>query len=175
MQNLNSNNYSQSLNSWIKQNKVTLANIARAINCSIPTLNRLLKNHSYPTNEMLRQTGIMMTVGFAKYSKMSKAQKEKYSEGIGSVSGAGLGFASISAVVGSLGVGGLSGPGIMSGLATAGGFVGGGAAIGVAAIAVVPLVGAGLGYGLIKGIKWAISGYNSKIEKIDARWETGLR
>lgn len=172
MENLNYDNYSKTLDTWIKENKLTLARVAKAINCSIPTLDRLLKKECYPTDEMIRQTVVMITIGFSKYSKMSNAQKETISEKIGTVSGAGLGFASVSAVVGSLGTAGLSGAGIMSGLATAGGFLGGGAAAGIAVVAVVPILAAGLGFGLIKGIKWTIADYNSKIEKNNARWET---
>lgn len=171
MENLNSDNYSKILNSWINENKVKPSNLAKAMNCSVPTLDRLLKKHSYPTDEMIRQTVIMITVGFKKYSNMSKAEKETISEKIGSISGAGLGFASVSAVVGGLGTAGLSAAGIMSGLATAGGFLGGGAAVGVAVVAIVPFIAAGLGYGLIKGIKWTVADFNSKIEKIDPLWE----
>ncbi|WP_423819677.1 hypothetical protein V5739_03595 [Salinimicrobium sp. TIG7-5_MAKvit] len=172
MENLKSENYSEYLNSWISKNEIKLPKIAKAINCSVPTLNRLLEKQNYPTDEMIRQTGIMMTVGFPKYSKMSDAEKEHFSEKLGSISGAGLGFASVSAVVGGLGTAGLSGAGIMSGLAAAGGIIGGGAAAGIAVVAAVPILTGIAGYGIVKGVKHLTYNYKSKIEKIDSRWET---
>lgn len=172
MENLTRENFCEYLATWMAENKITISKVAKAMNCSIPSLNRLLKKNSYPTDETLRQTGIMIAVGFIKYSKMSNAEKETISEKIGSLSGAGLGFASVTAVVGTLGTAGLSAAGIMSGLATAGSLIGGGAVAGVAVVAIVPFVAAGLGYGLVKGIKWVVYNYNSKIEKIDSRWES---
>lgn len=120
---------------------------------------------------MIKQTGILITLGFAKYSKLSYAEKEKYSEKIGTVSGAGLGFASITAVVSGLGTAGLSGAGIMSGLAAVGGFVSAGAAAGIVVVAAVPILTGIAGYGLIKGIKHCTGNYKQKSNLIDKRWE----
>lgn len=175
MENIKSENYSEYLNSWITKNKIKLSKIAKAINCSVPTLNRLIKKQSYPSDEMIKQTGIMMTIGFPKFSKMSDAEKEQFSEKLGSISGAGLGFASVSAVVGGLGTAGLSGAGIMSGLAAAGGIIGGGAVVGIAVVAAVPILTGIAGYGIVKGVKHYTYDYKSKIEKIDAKWETSRK
>lgn len=164
-------NYSQILKSYISQNKLELRKISKVIDCTIPTLERLLDNQSIPSDEMIKQTGILITLGFAKYSKLSNAEKEKYSEKLGTISGAGLGFASITAVVSGLGTAGLSGAGIMSGLAAVGGFVGAGAATGIVVVAAVPILTGIAGYGLIKGIKHLTGNYKQKAISIDKRWE----
>lgn len=164
-------NYSQILKSYISQNKLELRKISKVIDCSIPTLERLLDNQTIPSDEMIKQTGILITLGFAKYSKLSNAEKEKYSEKLGTLSGAGIGFASITAVVGGLGTAGLSGAGIMSGLAAVGGFVGAGAATGIVVVATVPILTGIVGYGLIKGIKHLTGNYKQKVISIDKRWE----
>lgn len=70
-----------------------------------------------------------------------------------------------------MGTAGLSGAGIMSGLATIGGFVGAGAAAGIVVVAAVPILSGAAGYGLIKGIKHIIGNYNQKTVSIDKRWE----
>ncbi|HXJ97605.1 MAG TPA: hypothetical protein VNJ50_02055 [Gelidibacter sp.] len=164
-------NYSQILESYISENKLEVRKISKVMDCTIPTLERLLKNQSIPSDEMIKQTGILIALGFVKYSKLSNTEKEKYSENLGVVSGAGIGFASITAVVSGLGTAGLSGAGIMSGLATIGGFVGAGAAAGTVVVAAVPILTGAAGYGLIKGIKHIIGNYNQKAVSIDKRWE----
>nr|WP_315246641.1 hypothetical protein [uncultured Flavobacterium sp.] len=168
---INKENYSQILKSYISQNKLELRKISKVIGCSVPTLERLLDNQSIPSDEMIKQTGILVTLGFTKYSKLSNTEKEKYSERLGTVSGAGIGFASITAVVGGLGTAGLSGAGIMSGLAAVGGFVGAGAATGIVVVATVPILTGIAGYGLIKGIKHLTGNYRQKVISIDKRWE----
>ena len=175
MENLKPDNYSQYLNDWIIENEKKLSKIAKAINCSVPTLNRLLGKETYPTEEMIRQTGIMMSIGFTRYSKMSEAEKEQHSEKLGSVSGAGLGLASVSAIVGGLGSSGLSGAGIMSGLAASGGVIGGGAALGIGVVAAVPVLTGIAGYGIVKGVKYLTYDYKSKIDKIDPKWEVRIK
>lgn len=35
---------------------------------------------SYPSDERIKQTGIMMTIGFPKFSKMSDFEKNKYKQ-----------------------------------------------------------------------------------------------
>lgn len=164
-------NYSQILKSYISQNKLELRKISKVIDCTIPTLERLLNNQSIPSDEMIKQTGILITLGFTKYSKLSDAEKEKYSEKLGTVSGAGIGFASITAVVNGLGTAGLSGAGIMSGLAAVGGLVGAGAVTGIVVVAAVPILTGITGYGLIKGIKHLTGNYKQKSVSIDKRWE----
>ena len=76
------------------------------------------------------------------------------SEGIGAVVGGGVGAAGSFAALYGLGVVGLSGPGIMSGLAAAGALIGGGAAAGVGVLAAPVAVLAVGGY--------AVMGHNKK-------------
>lgn len=120
------------------------------------SIERITNNRSYPSDEMIKQCGILFSIGYEGYKKLSKSDKEKISEGIGTVGGGVLGFGSITAVVSSLGYAGLSAAGITSGLAAAGGLVGGGMALGITAIAAIP-VAAGT---LSGGISASVSGGN---------------
>jgi hypothetical protein len=147
------------------------AKIAKSIGCTISTLERLIEKTTVPTDEMLRQTEVLINLGFRKYSKLSRAEKEKISETIGSVSGGGVGFASISVVVSSLGTPGLSASGIASGLSTLGGVVGGGMTAGIAVVAVVPVAGLFAGFGVVKGAKYFVSEYRVGKESVDKKWE----
>lgn len=65
----------------------------------------------------------------------------------------------------------MSAAGITSGLATAGGLVGGGMAIGVTTVAAIPVVAAAAGYGVIKGIKYGIDSYKLNDTKFNDYWE----
>ena len=75
------------------------------------------------------------------------------SEGIGAVVGGGVGAAGSFAALYGLGVVGLSGPGIMSGLAAAGAIIGGGAAAGVGVLAAPVAVLAVGGYAAMGHLK----------------------
>lgn len=171
MQNITSENYHQIFSEFVEKNKLNISKTAKALNCSVPTLERLLKNLTKPSEEMIKQTGILMVLGFDRYTKLTDAEKEKYSEKIGPLVGAGLGLASIPTIIGSLGTAGLSGAGIMSGLATAGGIIGGGAAAGIAVVAGGAILAGIAGYGLVKGIKFVVRDIKSKSEFKDNRWE----
>lgn len=171
MNKISKENFQQILNSWIAKENIKINNICKKIGCSIATMERLLNNKTHPTDEMIKQVALLIEIGYKQYSKLSKAQKEKYSETIGTISGGGLGFASITAVVGSLGYAGLSAAGITSGLATLGGIIGGGMVAGISVIAAIPLAGLAAGFGLIKGIKFATQTYKLNVKEIDAKWE----
>jgi hypothetical protein len=121
---------------------------------------------------MVRQGAILMSIGFEQFQKLSRAQKEKISEALGTTGGGTLGFASITAVISSLGVPGLSAAGISSGLAALGSFIGGMAA-GIVVAAAIPVVAAALDYGLIKAIKWGVGEVhvNSHETELDPYWE----
>ena len=56
----------------------------------------VLLRRSLPSDEMLKQIGIMLTIGFKHYAELSKAQKEKISEAIGAVGGGAIGFDRVS-------------------------------------------------------------------------------
>lgn len=168
---INESNFNRILNTYMKKNNLSTAKISKALCCSKPTLERLLMDKTIPTDEMIKQAGLLIAIGIKQYDKMSKADKEKYSETIGTISGAGLGFASISAVVSSFGIAGLSGPAIMSGLAAIGGYLGAGAIAGITVVAVIPVLTGIGGYALIKGIKKATGYVRQQDVKIDKRWE----
>lgn len=162
------------LAAFMEENKLTARKVAKVISCSEITMNRIIGGRTKPTDEMLKQAGILMGIGFDKYSKLSKAEKEKYSEALGTVGGGILGFGSISAVVSSLGLAGLSGAGIVSGLAALGAVVGGGMIAGVSMVAAIPIAAAAVGYGIIKGVKTIFENYKTDDVRYDSNWEIPL-
>lgn len=171
---INRDNFGVLMSALIEREDITVRKAAKALTCSEMNLNRIIGRKTLPSDEMLRQGGIMMELGFQRYSKLSKAEKEKISEAIGTVGGGVLGFGSITAVVSTLGFAGLSAAGISSGLAVLGGIVGGGMAIGITVAAAIPIAAAALGYGIIKGVKALCEKYALDQEKYDPFWETPL-
>lgn len=171
MEDLSRANFGATIYNFSKSEKTSLSKIAKAIGCSEKTMERLTTAKSHPSDEMLKQGAILLTIGFTKYSKLSNAEKEKISEGIGAVGGGVLGLGSVTAVVSSLGVAGLSAAGITSGLAALGAIVGGGMAAGITVAAAIPVAAAVAGYGTIKGVKAAVGHFSSKQEAIDPAWE----
>jgi hypothetical protein len=172
--NLDGENCRLFLAAFIEKNKIITRKVAKVIGCSEPTLNRILVRKTLPSDEMIRQSGIMMELGYKSYSKLSKADKEKISEAIGTLGGGSLGFASITAVISSLGISGLSAAGIASGLATLGAVVSGGMVAGVLITATIPIAAGVVGYGLIKGIKKIVENSKLNIENYDPFWERPL-
>ena len=160
------------LTAFIKENDLTVRQVSKAIGCSEATLNRILATRSLPSDEMIKQIGIMIELGFVAYSKLSNAQKERISESIGTLGGGILGFGSITAVVSSLGFSGLSAAGITSGLATLGAVVSGGMAAGIMVAAAIPIAAGATGYAIIKGVKYLASEWQLNVTDIDNHWET---
>lgn len=171
MNKLTKENFGSILREWMIKNNLNITQIAEVLECSRFTIDRLQRKVTLPTSEMIKQTGLLIEIGYERYSRLSKSEKEKFSETIGTVSGAGLGFASITAVVSTLGTAGLSGAGIMSGLAAAGAYVGGGAAAGIATVALVPVATAVVGYSVIKGVKRVAKNYKTNIKEVNFKWE----
>jgi len=171
MNKITKDNFGEILSGWMKINNLNPTRVAEVIDCSKYTIVRLQRKDSLPTAEMIKQTGLLIEIGYKRYSKLSKSEKEKFSEALGTVSGAGLGFASITAVVSTLGTAGLSGAGIMSGLAAVGAYVGGGAAVGITAVAIIPVATAAVGYSVIKGVKRIAKNYKTNIKDINPIWE----
>lgn len=163
------------LAAFIEENELTVRRVAKAIGCSESTLIRILAAWSLPSDEMIKQIGIMIELGFASYSKLSSTQKEHISETIGTVGGGILGFGSISAAISSLGlVSGLSAAGITSGLAALGAVVGSGMAVGVMVAAAIPIAAGATGFAMIKGVKYLANEWQLNIAEFDNRWETSL-
>lgn len=169
---LTRNNFRSLLAAFIEKAGIRPRKIAGAIGCSEATLSRLLSGEMLPSDEMLRQGAIMMEMGFRRYSKLSRAEREKLSAALGTIGGGTLGFASITATVSTLGtVTGLSATGISSGLAALGTAVGGGMAAGVAVAAAIPVAAGGAGYGIIKGIKALIRRHKLNKKESNSVWE----
>ena len=160
------------LAAFMEKENLNTIRIASTIGCSVPTLGRILANTSLPTLEFMKQSGILIAVGFEKYDNLSVAQKEHISETLGVTGGGLLGFASITAAISASGsVAGLSAAGITSGLGAIGALVGGGMAAGVVTLAAVPIAAGAVGYGIIKGVKYFFSQRELGSEDIDPKWE----
>ena len=61
---------------FIKENDLDVRRVAKAIGCSEATLNRILTTQSLPSDEMMKQAGIIIELVFVSYSKLSSTQKE---------------------------------------------------------------------------------------------------
>ena len=60
MESIDRNNCSVFLAAFIEQNKLSVRKVAKAITCSEITLNRIIAGKTLPSDEMLRQSGIMI-------------------------------------------------------------------------------------------------------------------
>jgi hypothetical protein len=174
MEKISRNDCSVFLAAFIEKNDLSVKKVSKAITCSTATLNRVVGGKTLASDEMLRQTAIMVELGFDSYSKLSKAEKEKISEMLGIVGGGTIGIGTVTAAVSALGFAGLSAAGIASGLAALGAIIGGGMVAGLSVVAAIPLGAAALGYGTIKAVKATFESYKSGQEKIDPHWEMPL-
>jgi hypothetical protein len=157
---------------FIEENDLDVRRVAKVIGCSEATLIRILATRSLPSDEMMKQVGILIELGFVSYSKLSNTQKEHISEAIGTVGGGILGFGSISAAISTLGtVSGLSAAGIATGLSTLGAVIGGGMVAGVIVAAAIPIVASATGYGIIKGVKYLADEWQLNVKELNERWE----
>jgi len=160
---------------FIEENEPKNRRVAKAIGCSEATLIRILAARSFPSDEMIKQIGIMIELGFVSYSKLSGTQKEHISETIGTIGGGILGFGSITAAISSLGVvSGLSATGITSGLAALGTVVSGGMVKGVMVAAAIPIAAGATGYAMIKGVKYLANEWQLNVVEYNERWETPI-
>jgi len=172
MKEINRDNCRLLLAAFLERHELSTRVVARAIGCPEASIARILEAKSKPSDEMLKQVGLMLEIGFERYQKLTEAEKEKISEALGTIGGGTLGFASITAAISTLGtVAGLSASGIASGLAALGTIVGGGMAAGVSVAAAIPIAGAAIGYLIIKGVKYLFGKYQLSIDDIDQKWE----
>ena len=157
---------------FFETNEVSIESVAKAIGCPISSIERIIAQESYPSDEMLKQAAILFSIGIKNYAKLSSADKEKISESIGAVGGGVLGFGGITAAISASGtVAGLSAAGITSGLSGIGALVGGGMAAGATAVAAIPIAVGAAGYGLMKGIKFIINYYKLNDKDFNTFWE----
>ena len=142
---------------------------AKTLGVAESTIFRLETGRSKPTKDFMSKLSGLVAIGYARYSKLSKAEKEKISDYIGAGGGgaAGVGGA-IGAVSAAGSVAGLSAAGITSGLSA----IGAGAMIGgVAVVAAIPIAAGAAGYGLVKGIKAICEANNLDCKEVDEHWE----
>ena len=166
-----SNGWAALFAAFLEKSKTRGRAAADAIGCSEVTMNRLLASKTKPSDRMLKQSAVMIEIGFDRYRKLTQAEKEKISDAIGAVSGGVLGFAAVTAAVSTLGVAGLSAAGISSGLAALGAIVGGGMAAGVTVAAAIPIAAGALGYGIILAVKAIFEKKQLDKETYDPFWE----
>lgn len=172
MNSINEENISNYLAVFIEKNGIEIREVAKAINCSVLTLQRIIAQKTYPTPNLIMQVGILVSIGLKPYRKLSNAEKGKISEKIGALGGGILGFGTITSAIGAAGtVTGLSAAGISSGLATIGAAVGGGMAAEITTVAFIPIIVGGIGYALIKRVKSLISNNKLNNEEIEPHWE----
>ena len=86
--------------------------VAEAIGCSDATLTRIIAGTTLPSDELMKQGGAMLELGFERYSNLSVSERETLSERIGAAGGGALGFGAITAAIGALGIPGLSAAGV---------------------------------------------------------------
>jgi len=60
-------NFSSLVKAFRENDAVSTRRVAAAIGCSEPTLSRLIAGKTLASDEMLRQGGAMMEIGFARY------------------------------------------------------------------------------------------------------------
>jgi hypothetical protein len=162
------------LAAFMEKNNLPVKKVSDAIDCSKSSLNRIIGGQTLPSDEMLRQSAVMIELGFKSYAKLSKAEKEKISEILGVVGGGTIGIGAVTAAVSSLGLAGLSAAGITSGLAALGAIIGGGMAAGITVVAAIPIGAAVLGYGVIKAVKATLESHKHSKEEYDPFWEMPL-
>jgi hypothetical protein len=168
MNEFNRESFSEFLTTFLQENSLQPRRFAAAVGCSEATIDRLLKNRTLPSIEMVKQAKLMFHLGFESYSKLSKAQKKKISDMVGSVGGGAVGVASIPFLISSAGaVSGLSAAGITSGLAAIGGTMLGGVMVAAALPVAVGIAGIATAHGITS----ISTNQNLKKIEIDERWE----
>jgi hypothetical protein len=159
------------LAAFLEKEKVTPRRAANAIGCAGATMKRLLVSKTKPSSEMLKQSALMMEIGFKRYKKLTQAEKEKFSEAVGTISGGALGFAAVTAAVSTLGISGLSAVGVSTGLYALGVVVGGGMVAGISVAAAIPIAAGALGFGIIVAVKKGAEKHRLDKETYDPFWE----
>lgn len=161
---------------FLTDNGVVARRAAEAIGCSEATVVRILSAQTLPSDKMMKQGAIMLQIGFKPYSKLSKAQKHKIAEAIGTVGGGVVGFGSVGVAISSLGaVSGLSAAGITSGLAAMGSVAGGGMVIGVTVASAIPVTIGAVGYGIVSASRRFFTNRRLSAMEIDEEWETPIK
>jgi len=147
---------------------------AEVIGCPEASIVRILAAQTLPSDEMVEQIELMMKLGFpqyAEYSKLSKADRHKFSENTSKFLSGASGFWAIGQAISAAGVAGLSGAGVTSGLAAIGTIVGGGMVAGVGVTAAIPLATGYLGWKGVQKVQKFNDARNLHKVTFDQRWE----
>lgn len=149
---INNDNLIELIEKFKLKNNINNLDLAYILENQVSHIEKILKNPQEANDEFLKQFAILFQIGIKNYKKLSKSDREKISEKIGAVAISGISLGSIATIISSVGITGLSGAGIMSGLATIGGIIGGGSVIGITMVAAIPIAAGALGYFGVKGI-----------------------
>ena len=161
------------LAAFIEENKLQVSHVAKAIGCSEASLSRIILRKTLPSDEMMKQSGILFSIGFDKYATLTDAEKEQISEKIGAFGGGVLGFGAISGAVNVMGTtAGLVAPGVPA-LYVLGTLVGGGMLAGIAVAVATPIAAGAVGYGIVKSVKWFYT--DNENDEINGIWEIIIR
>jgi hypothetical protein len=171
MDEIPSNQWAALFSAFLDKSKISVRAAADAIGCSETTMRRLLVAKTKPSAETLKQSAVMIEIGFDRYRKLTQAEKEKISDAIGAIGGGTIGFAAVTAAISTLGISGLSAAGITSGLAALGALVGGGMVVGVSVAAAIPIAAGALGYGIIVAVKSVLEKGRLDEEQYNPFWE----
>lgn len=174
MEELTKENCDLFLATFMDDNELNIDDIAKAISCPDGSVERILAGITQPGDKMLMEVGLMLGLGFERYTKLSKAEKKTVFEKIGTISGGALGFSAISTAVGALGLPGLSAAGVTSGLGALGAILGGTMVTGIGVAATIPIASGALGYGVIKGAKRIFKKMNKDQVDFDPEWEVEI-
>lgn len=167
-------NYNELMVIFLQDSKVSLRQVAKAIGCTEITLNRLIAKITVPSDEMLRQTGIMLELGYKSYAKLAEYERKNIMESIGIFGGVALGFGMMTGFITDLTYGGVSSESLISGLEELGALFGSDILIGMGiAVSVIALTGI-TGYGIAKALKTGITNAKSNKNRIDERWEMAV-
>lgn len=160
------------LAAFLEEHELIVRDVARVIGCSEASMARILAAKTKPSDEMLKQVGVMLGIGFERYKKLSESEKENIFEALGAVVGGTYGFLNIGTIISSLGsVAGVSAAGITSGLAALGTIAGGGMVAGISIAAAIPLTAGAIGYGGIKVTRHFFGELQLSTDEIDPHWE----
>jgi DNA-binding XRE family transcriptional regulator len=142
--------------------------LAAGIGVAESTIYRLEKKRTSPRADFMLRLSGLVAIGYAKYSKMSDAEKEQVSQYIDAAGGFAVGVGgAIGAISASGAIAGFSAAGITSGLAALGGSMLGGLAV----VATIPVAAGAAGYSLVKGIKAICTANRLRCREVDDHWE----
>ena len=129
---------------FLQRHGISNEDIARKLECSIYTIQRIKTGKSEPTERCYAEINIAYVLtegkGWKYYKQLSKEKKDEMVKTVLAGGTSALTVGGMVMLISSLGVTGLSAAGITSGLAAIGAVVGGGMMAGICAVAAAPLL-----------------------------------